>query len=44
MNQALQTLQQRGFIKDCTDFDGLSDLMDHEKVTFYVGVDPTGPS
>ncbi|MCI2128228.1 MAG: tyrosine--tRNA ligase, partial [Sphaerochaeta sp.] len=42
--QALQTLQQRGFIKDCTDFDGLSDLMDHEKVTFYVGVDPTGPS
>lgn len=24
--------------------DGLSDLMDKEKVTFYVGVDPTGPS
>ncbi|MFA6774725.1 MAG: tyrosine--tRNA ligase [Sphaerochaetaceae bacterium] len=44
MNQALQTLQDRGFIKDCTDMDGLSDLMDKEKVTFYVGVDPTGPS
>jgi tyrosyl-tRNA synthetase len=44
MNQAIKTLQERGFIKDCTDFDGLSDLMDKEKVTFYVGVDPTGPS
>jgi len=44
MNQAIKTLQDRGFIKDCTDFDGLSDLMDKEKVTFYVGVDPTGPS
>ncbi|MDY5931329.1 MAG: tyrosine--tRNA ligase [Candidatus Ornithospirochaeta sp.] len=44
MNSALKVLQDRGFIKDCTDFDGLSDLMDNEKVTFYVGVDPTGPS
>ena len=44
MNKALQTLIDRGFVKDCTDFDGLSDLMDKEKVTFYCGVDPTGPS
>lgn len=44
MNNALQVLKDRGFIKDCTDFDALSDLMDKEKVKFYVGVDPTGPS
>ena len=44
MNKALQTLIDRGFVKDCTDFDGLSDLMDKEKISFYCGVDPTGPS
>ncbi len=44
MNKALQTLIDRGFVKDCTDFDGLSDLMDKESVSFYCGVDPTGPS
>ena len=44
MNKGLQTLIDRGFVKDCTDFDGLSDLMDREPVTFYCGVDPTGPS
>ena len=44
MNKALQTLIDRGFVKDCTDFDGLSDLMDKTPVTFYCGVDPTGPS
>jgi len=44
MNKALQILQDRGFIKQCTDFEGLSDLMDKGPVTFYVGVDPTGKS
>ncbi len=44
MNKGLQVLIDRGFVKDCTDFDGLSDLMDREPVTFYCGVDPTGPS
>ena len=44
MNKALQTLIDRGFVKDCTDFDGLSDLMDKERISFYCGVDPTGPS
>ncbi|MDD4450764.1 MAG: tyrosine--tRNA ligase, partial [Sphaerochaeta sp.] len=44
MNTALQTSVDRGFIKACTDFDALSDLMDKEKVTFYVGADPTGRS
>lgn len=44
MNKALQVLQDRGFIKDCTNIDALSDLMDKESVTFYCGTDPTGPS
>ncbi len=44
MNKALAVLQQRGFIRQCTDYDRLSDLMDTQPVTFYVGVDPTGKS
>ena len=44
MNKALQVLFDRGFIKDCTNLDGLSDLMDKESVSFYCGTDPTGPS
>ncbi len=44
MNRALQTLQERGFIQQCTDLEGLSALMDKGPVTFYVGCDPTGPS
>jgi tyrosyl-tRNA synthetase len=44
MNSALQLLMDRGFIKACTDIEALSDLMDREKVTFYVGADPTGKS
>lgn len=34
----------RGFVKDCTNLEGLSDLMDRESVTFYCGTDPTGAS
>ena len=44
MNKAIQTLIDRGFVKDCTDLEGLSALMDKGPVTFYCGVDPTGPS
>lgn len=44
MNKALQILKDRGFIKDCTDFEGLSELMDQGPVSFYCGVDPTGKS
>jgi len=44
MNQALQTLVDRGFVKACTDMDALSALMDKERVSFYVGADPTGKS
>ncbi len=44
MNRALEILKERGFVQQCTDFEGLSKLMDKEPVTFYVGCDPTGPS
>ena len=44
MNKGLKILQDRGFINACTDIDQLSDLMDKEPVSFYCGVDPTGPS
>jgi tyrosyl-tRNA synthetase len=44
MNKALQTLVDRGFVKACTDYDALSDLMNAGPVTFYVGADPTGKS
>lgn len=44
MNKALQVLVDRGFVKDCTNLNGLSDLMDNGPVTFYCGTDPTGPS
>ena len=44
MNKALETLKARGFFAQCTDEQGLSDLMDNGPVTFYVGCDPTGPS
>ena len=44
MNQALQTLIDRGFFAQCTDIEGLSKKMDEGPVTFYVGCDPTGAS
>jgi tyrosyl-tRNA synthetase len=44
MNSALANLKKRGFFSQCTDEEGLSDLMDREPLTFYVGCDPTGSS
>lgn len=44
MNQALQTLIDRGFFAQCTDIEKLSAKMDEGPITFYVGCDPTGPS
>lgn len=44
MNKALGVLQERGFIQQCTDIEGLSRLMDEGPVTLYEGCDPTGPS
>lgn len=44
MNKSLRVLQERTFIRQCTDFEALSELMDRESVRFYLGVDPTGRS
>ena len=44
MNEALKILQERGFVKQCTDLDLLSRKLDEGVVTFYCGFDPTGPS
>ena len=40
----LDVLKERGFVQQCTDMDALERLMEKERVTFYVGVDPTGKS
>ncbi len=44
MKHGLDVLQERGFVKQCTDWEGLYSLMEHKPVTLYVGVDPTGTS
>ncbi len=44
MANGLEVLKERGFVKQCTDYDKLNELMDREKISFYVGVDPTGKS
>ncbi len=44
MNKGLEVLKERGFLKQCTDLEGLSALMDSGPVSFYIGCDPTGPS
>ena len=44
MNKALKILQERGFIRQCTDLQILSDRMDKGQIAFYTGIDPTGSS
>ncbi len=44
MNKALEILEARGFIQQCTDIEGLSKVMDEGPITLYEGCDPTGPS
>jgi len=40
----LRVLSERGFIADCTDFEGLDALLAAERVTGYIGFDATAPS
>src|SRR5436190_11354160 len=40
----LDELAARGLIADVTDREGLKKLLSDERVTFYVGYDPTSPS
>jgi len=41
---AYDTLKERGFIAQCTHEDELRELMSNEKLTFYMGYDPTADS
>jgi tyrosyl-tRNA synthetase len=41
---ALQTLKSRGFVSQCSDEAALARLLDSERVTFYIGFDPTADS
>ena len=34
-------LKERGFIEQCTDEDRVRELLQNEKVKFYIGFDPT---
>ncbi|MDR1475510.1 MAG: tyrosine--tRNA ligase [Holosporales bacterium] len=40
----LQEAYERGFVYQCTDIDGLDELLSKEKVTFYIGCDATADS
>jgi tyrosyl-tRNA synthetase len=44
MNAVLQKLKDRGFFQQCTNVEGLSELMDSGPIVYYEGCDPTGPS
>ena len=43
MKNAFQVLSERGFVKQVT-HEGLEELLGREKVTFYIGFDPTADS
>ena len=38
------TLKERGFVSQCSNEEGLRKLLDTERVTFYIGFDPTAKS
>ncbi|MCX7029180.1 MAG: tyrosine--tRNA ligase [Spirochaetes bacterium] len=44
MSGVFDTLRERGFVSQCSDEQGLRRLLDTEKVTFYIGFDPTAES
>ncbi len=39
-----ETLKERGFVAQCSDEAALRELLERERVTFYIGFDPTAPS
>lgn len=43
-SEFLKIMQERGFIHQCTNLEGLDQLLATEKVTAYCGIDPTGES
>lgn len=44
MSSVFDTLKERGFVSQCSNEEGLRKLLSDEKVTFYIGFDPTAPS
>ncbi len=44
MAGGFEVLKERGFIKQCSNEEGLKRLLASERVTFYIGFDPTGTS
>ena len=44
MKNAYDVLMERGFIAQCTHEDEIKELLAKEKVTFYIGFDPTADS
>lgn len=44
MANVFDTLQERGFIAQCTNEEELRELFEKERVTFYIGFDPTADS
>lgn len=40
----LATLEERGFVKQCSERDGLTNLLSSSKITYYCGFDPTADS
>lgn len=39
-----EELEQRGLLAQCTNMDKVRDMLNNEKVTFYIGFDPTADS
>ncbi|HVO37812.1 MAG TPA: tyrosine--tRNA ligase [Spirochaetia bacterium] len=44
MSGVFDTLKERGFVSQCSNEEGLRKLLDTERVTFYIGFDPTSRS
>jgi len=44
MKNVYDVLEERGFLKQCSHPEELRDLLGREKVTFYIGFDPTADS
>ena len=44
MENVFDVLKQRGYIEQCTHEDEIRELLGNEKITFYIGFDPTAES
>ena len=45
MNSLFETLRERGYVYQCTNLQAVKALLESEqKITFYLGIDPTADS